>query len=330
LEAVRAGANHVQGCINGYGERTGNANLTVIIPNLELKMGYQCLNWRAFVPERRGDRGRSPSTDSPLQGLRSLSLVVDDLVNQRPDFRMPFVGEASFTHKAGAHVAGVQKNPKTFEHIDPATVGNERKILVSELAGGANVLVKVRALGGDYENVSREDVRAVLDELKRMEAQGYSFESADGSFKILVQKALKKHRPFFELNGFQVSVEKQTAQADCVSHATVKVRVKGTDEVSEGKGNGPVDALDHALRKALSKFYPNIAKVTLSDYNVRILDPNEATAATTRVVIESTDGEKHWSTVGVSNNIIEASWEALVDSMEYKLFADEEKSVSGK
>jgi len=311
LEAVCRGATQVQGCINGYGERTGNANLTVIIPNLIMKMGIPCLC---------GDRERGMAS---LTKLRSLSLTVDDVVNQRPDVRMPYIGEASFTHKAGAHVAGVQKNPKTFEHVDPATVGNERKILVSELAGGSNVMVKMRALGGDYANASREDVRSVLDELKRLESQGYSFESADGSFRLLVEKALNKHRPFFTLEGFNVSVEKPSAKEECASVATVRLRVKDVSEEGHGTGNGPVDALDHALRSVLARFYPAIAKVTLMDYHVRILDPSEATAAMTRVVIESGDGTKTWSTVGVSHNIIEASWEALVDSMEYKLFADE-------
>lgn len=312
LEAVRAGASQVQGCMNGYGERTGNANLTTIIPNLELKMGIQCV------------------APGALRGLRDLSLFVDDLVNQRPEFRAPFVGQASFSHKAGAHVAGVQKNPHTFEHIDPAAVGNERQVLVSELSGGANVLLKVRQLGGDYANVSREDVRQVLDELKRLEGQGYSFESADGSFRILVQKSLKKHRPFFELDGFRVIVEKRSATEPCVSEATVKVRVGGEVEHTVGEGDGPVDALDHALRKALAKFYPAIANVALSDFNVRILDPQEATAAMTRVLIESGDGKSTWGTVGVSRNIIEASWEALVDSVEYKLFADEEAAKASR
>jgi 2-isopropylmalate synthase len=310
LEAVRVGATQVQGCMNGYGERTGNANLTVIIPNLELKMGYRCVRPGA------------------LKNLRGLSLFVDDMVNQRPDFRAPFVGQASFTHKAGAHVAGVQKNPHTFEHVDPTAVGNERQILLSEVAGGANVQLKVQQLGGEYASVSRDDVRPILDELKRLESLGYSFESADGSFRILVQKSLKKHRPFFELDAFRVIVEKRNATEPCISEATVKVRVNGEVAHTVGEGNGPVDALDHALRKALAKFYPAIANVALSDFNVRILDPQEATAAMTRVLIESGDGERTWGTVGVSRNIIEASWEALVDSVEYKLFADEEAAKS--
>ncbi len=306
LEAVRAGATQVQGCMNGYGERTGNANLTTIIPNIELKLGRRCV------------------APGALAGLRDLSLFVDDLVNQRPDPRAPFVGQASFTHKAGAHVAGVRKNPHTFEHVDPSAVGNERHILVSELAGGANVLFKVKQMGADYADLSREETGQIVQELKRLEGQGYAFESADGSFHILVQKALKKHRPFFELEGFRVIVEKRTAHEACISEATVKVRVNGEIAHTVGEGDGPVDALDKALRRALSTFYPAIGKVALSDFRVLILDPNEATAALTRVMIESGDGERTWNTIGVSRNIIEASWEALVDSVEYKLFAEEE------
>ncbi len=311
LEAVRAGAGQVQGCMNGYGERTGNANLTTIIPNLELKLKRRCV------------------APGALAGLRDLSLFVDDLVNQRPDPRAPFVGQASFTHKAGAHVAGIRKNPHTFEHVDPATVGNERHILVSEMAGGSNVLFKVKQMGGDYANLSREEAAQIVDELKRLEGRGYAFEAADGSFHILVQKALKKHRPFFELEGFRVIVEKRTAEEACISEATVKVRVNGEIAHTVGEGDGPVDALDRALRRALSGFFPGIGAVALTDFRVLILDPKEATAALTRVLIESGDGERNWSTVGVSRNIIEASWEALVDSVEYKLFADEERRGSG-
>lgn len=307
LEAVRAGAAQVQGCMNGYGERTGNANLTIIIPNLELKLGYPCVKPGA------------------LSGLRDLSLFVDDLVNQRPDFRAPFVGQASFTHKAGPHVDGVLKNPRSFEHIDPAAVGNQRHVLLSEMAGGANIQSKLQKLGGDYAKMSREELRPVLAALKQLESRGYSFESADGSFRILVQKTLKKHKPFFELDGFRVIVEKRSADAPCISEATVKVRVGDEVEHTVGEGNGPVDALDAALRKALSHFYPEIENVFLSDFNVRILDPQEATRATTRVLIESSDGRSNWGTVGVSENIIQAAWEALLDSVEYKLYADADR-----
>lgn len=309
LEAVRAGAVQVQGCINGYGERSGNANLTTIIPNLELKMGRPCIG-----------AGRLPD-------LRSLSLCVDDLVNQRPDIRAPYVGEASFSHKAGAHVSGVQKNPASFEHVPPETVGNERRVLLSELSGASNVLYRVKQMGGDYANISRDAVKQILDELKSREGKGYTFESADGSFQILVQKALNQHKPFFELEAFKVVVEKRGNAEPCTSEATIKLNVGGQAEHTVGEGSGPVEALDHALRKALSRFYPEIKDVVLTDFRVRILDPNEATAAVTRVIIESSDGKRQWGTVGVSPNIIEASWQALVDSVEYKLFADENQGL---
>ena len=311
LEAVRAGAAQVQGCMNGYGERSGNANLTTIIPNLELKMGRACI-------------ARERLTD-----LRALSLWLDDLVNLRPDIRAPYVGEASFSHKAGAHVSGVQKNPTSFEHVPPESVGNERRILLSELSGASNVLYRVKQMGADYADISREAVKQILDEMKRRECEGYAFESADGSFQVLVQKALKQHKPFFELEAFKVIVEKRGTAEPCTSEATIKVNVGGQVEHTVGEGSGPVEALDHALRKALSRFYPEIQDVVLTDYRVRILDPNEATAAVTRVIIESSDGKQQWGTVGVSSNIIEASWQALVDSMEYKLFADEHQKNIG-
>lgn len=304
LAAVRAGANQVQGCMNGYGERTGNANLTTIIPTLELKMGRKCI------------------ADGQLKNLRATSLYIDDLVNQRPDIRAPYVGETSFSHKGGAHVAGVQGNPATFEHVPPESVGNTRQIVLSELSGGANVLYRVKQLGRDYENVSREEVKEILCELKQKESEGYTFESADGSFQLLVQKALRRHEPFFQLDAFRVIVEKRGSDQPCVSEATIKLRVDGEAEHTVGEGSGPVEALDRALRKALTRFYPSISDVLLTDFRVRILDPKEATAAVTRVLIESSDGDRTWGTVGVSPNIIEASWQALLDAVEFKLMSD--------
>ena len=302
LEAVRAGARQVQGCVNGYGERTGNANLTAIIPALELKMGFACVG-----AER-------------LRRLREVSLVTDDLANQRPDPRQPYAGRSAFSHKAGAHVNAVQKNTRTFEHIEPEAVGNQRHVLVSELSGAANVMMKAAELGTDFSGLDKERARAILDEVKRRENRGYSYESADGSFKILLQKVLNKHRPFFELEGFRVIVEKRGSDEPCLSEATVKVKVNGVAELTAGEGHGPVDALNAALRQALTRFYPEIEQITLTDYRVRILDPQEATRAMTRVLIESGDGARQWGTVGVSENIIEASWQALLDSIEYKLF----------
>ncbi len=307
LEAVRAGAVCVQGTINGYGERCGNANLCAVIPSLPLKMGFAC-----------GGPGQ-------LANLRELSLFVDDLANLRPDPKAPYVGESAFSHKGGPHVHAVRRNPRTFEHIQPEKVGNRRRVLVSELAGGTNVLLKAIELGAGRAIQSRQGARDVLRALKELESRGYAFEAADASFRILIQKVLKEHRPFFELEGFRVIVEKRGKDEPCLSEATIKVRVKGEVEHTAAEGDGPVNALDTALRKALLRFYPDIAKVLLTDFRVRILDPREATAAKTRVLIESSDGEATWGTVGVSGNIIEASWEALVDSVEYKLFRDEEK-----
>ena len=302
LEAVRAGARQVQGCVNGYGERTGNANLTAIIPALELKMGFACVG-----AER-------------LRRLREVSLVTDDLANQRPDPRQPYAGRSAFSHKAGAHVNAVKKNTRTFEHIEPEAVGNQRHVLVSELSGAANVMMKAAELGTDFSGLDKERARAILDEVKRRDNKGYSYESADGSFKILLQKVLNTHRPFFELEGFRVIVEKRGSDEPCISEATVKVKVNGVAELTAGEGHGPVDALNAALRQALTRFYPEIEQITLTDYRVRILDPQEATRAMTRVLIESGDGARQWGTVGVSENIIEASWQALLDSIEYKLF----------
>ena len=301
LEAVRAGAVHVQGTINGYGERCGNANLCSIIPSLALKMGLSCLKSKS------------------LADLRELSLFVDDLVNLRHDSKAPYIGQSAFSHKAGQHVNAVKKNPRTFEHIQPELVGNERRTLISELSGGSSVLLKAIELGIGRKK-STEGAQEILKTLKDLESKGYAFETADASFRILIQKVLKEHKPFFDLEGFKVIIEKRGGSEPCRTEATIKVRVNEDVEQTVAEGDGPVNALDKALRKALVRFYPEIAKVFLTDYRVRILDPEEATAAKTRVLIESSDGEESWGTVGVSENIIEASWEALVDSVEYKLF----------
>ena len=311
VEAVRAGAIHVQGTINGYGERCGNADLCAVMPTLELKLNRSCV-------------GRKN-----LKELRGLSLFVDELANLRHDERLPYVGKCAFAHKAGLHVNAVEKNSRTVEHIEPELVGNERTILLSDGSGKSSVLMKAIEVGVPGLDKSSAELPAVVAALKDLEGKGYAFEAADASFRILVQKILKKHKPFFELEGFRVIVEKRGRNEPCLSEATVKVRVKDEIAHTVGEGNGPVDALDHALRKALTKFYPEIAKVLLTDFQVRILDPEVATGAKTRVLIESGDGKETWGTVGVSSNIIEASWEALVDSVEYKLFMDEERR-SGK
>ena len=306
IEAVRAGAVQVQGTINGYGERCGNANLCTLIPNLALKMERISIS---------ADRMRT---------LRGLSLFADDILNRRHNAWAPYVGRNAFCHKGGPHVNAVEKNPATFEHVDPESVGNERRNLVSELSGGSSVLLKAIELGVGRKK-SAEGAREILEALKDMESRGYAFEAADASFRILIQKVLKEHKPFFELEGFRVVVEKWGNDVPALSEATVKVRVGNEIEHTASEGGGPVEALDGALRKALKRFYPEIASVLLTDYKVSILDPDEATAAKTRVLIESSDGKASWGTVGVSENIIEASWEALVDSVEYKLFREEEK-----
>jgi 2-isopropylmalate synthase len=308
LAGVRAGAVHVQGTINGIGERVGNCNLVSVIPNLMLKMGYDCL----------------PDADR-LKQLRPLSQFVYEQANLRPFPKQPFVGESAFAHKAGMHVDGVRKVSRSFEHIDPEAVGNQRRILISELSGASNVFLKAIEMGLGVDRKSPE-VREVLQQLEKMEREGYEYESADASFQMLIKKVLKKHRSFFELVGFNVMVDRGRTAGDCRSVATVKVRVGEDTEHTVGEGDGPVDALNAALRKALSRFYPVIADVVLKDYSVRILDPEEATAAKTRVLIESSDGERTWGTVGVSENLIEASWEALVDSVEYKLFLEEDRA----
>ena len=308
LAAVRAGAVHIQGTMNGIGERVGNCNLTSVIPNLMLKMNYSCL----------------PAAGN-LKQLRALSQFVYEQANMRPYVKQAFVGDSAFAHKAGMHVDGVRKVPHSFEHINPDAVGNQRRILISELSGTSNVFLKAIEMGIDVDRKSPE-IREVLKQLEQMEKDGYEYESADASFQMLIKKVLKRHKSFFDFESFTVTVDKQDASPGCRSVATVKLCVNQECVTAVGTGDGPVNALDQALRDALVKFYPAIANVVLTDYSVRILDPEEATAAKTRVLIESSDGVKTWGTVGVSDNIIEASWEALVDSVEYKLFLDEENA----
>ena len=310
LEAVRAGCVQVQGTLNGFGERTGNADLCSILPNLILKMGCDCLQGQ------------------PLSGLREISALAYELSNNRPNRKAPYVGDSAFAHKAGMHVDGVTKNPASFEHIDPALVGNRRRVLISELSGTSNVFLKAVEMGLHLPK-SAPELREIRSQLERQEKAGYEFEAAEASFKLLIQKVLKEHKPFFSLDGFRVIVEKRGPREPCISEATVKLHVDGEAAHTVSEGDGPVDALNHALRKALTAFHPGIANVVLTDYRVRILDPEEHTAAKTRVLIESSDGVHTWGTVGVSENLIEASWEALVDSVEYKMFLEEEKGRGG-
>jgi len=307
LEAVRAGAIHVQGTINGFGERCGNCNLVSVVANLNVKTGKTC-----------ADPGQ-------LSNLKLVSQFVNEQANLRDNPRAAFVGDSAFAHKAGMHVDGVRKVSQSFEHVPPEAVGNSRRILISELSGASNVMEKLIEMGIDNIDRKSPEVRNILQTMEKMEKGGYVYEAADASFKMLIKKVLKEHKSFFELEGFRVIVEKPSKDEPCLSEATVKLRVNGEKVFTVGEGDGPVDALNMALRRALKKFYPSIGNVHLADYRVSILDPEEATAAKTRVHIESSDGETSWGTVGVSENIIEASWEALVDGVEYKLFLDEEK-----
>jgi 2-isopropylmalate synthase len=309
LAAVAEGVDQVQGTINGYGERCGNANLVSIIPTLVLKMGLECI----------------PAPH--LRELRDLSRVVSELANRTPWASQPYVGDSAFAHKGGMHVSAVQKHPHTYEHIDPEAVGNHRRVLVSELAGKSNILWKAREYGIDLDR-DTPDSRRILDRLKALEDEGFQFEGAEASFELLMERALGRLRPCFELDAYRVIVEEQSAGDEPVAEATVRVRVKGILEHTAAAGNGPVNALDHALRKALEEFYPNLKELRLLDYKVRILDESKGTAAKTRVLITSGDGVETWGTVGVADNIIEASWQALVDSVQYKLRLDERRSAA--
>lgn len=299
LAAVNSGATHVQGTINGYGERCGNVNLCSVIPNLELKMGLASI-------------GREK-----LLRLRETARFVSELANLAHDSRAAFIGDSAFAHKGGVHVSAVERNPETYEHIKPELVGNRRRILVSDLAGRSNLIAKARDLG-----LELNDEQEVLDELKRLEHGGYEFEAAEASFELLVRKQRGVHQPYFELLGFRV-IDEHRGSLMPMSEATVKVRVDGRDEHTAASGTGPVNALDHALRRALEKFYPSLADVRLVDYKVRVITGNlSGTASLVRVLIISSDGSGEWGTVGVSANIVEASWRALVDSVEYKLLKD--------
>jgi len=298
LAAVSAGVTHVQGTINGYGERCGNANLCSIIPNLELKLGHQTIGH-----ER-------------LQKLRETARFVAEIANLSLDSRAPFVGDSAFAHKGGVHVSAVERNPETYEHIYPETVGNRRRVLVSDLSGRANLLAKARELGMQLDEEER-----VLAELKRLEHDGFEFEAAEASFELLVHKLRSAPEPYFELLGFRVIDEHRGALMP-MSEATVKIKVGDRVEHTAATGNGPVNALDQALRRALEKFFPSLGEVYLVDYKVRVIGALSGTASLVRVLITSSDGQKQWGTVGVSANIVEASWRALVDSVEYKLMKD--------
>jgi 2-isopropylmalate synthase len=303
LLAVKEGIRMVQGTINGYGERCGNANLCSILPNLKLKMGINCIS------------------DAQLKMITEVSRFVSELANLPPHKYLPYVGESAFAHKGGVHVSAIRKSDITYEHIQPEQVGNHRRVLVSDLSGESNILYKAAEYKIDMESKDPK-VRAILHDLKRLENQGFQFEGAEASFEILIKKALGQSKKFFELMGFRVIVEKKEEENPPLSEATLMVRVGDRVEHTAAVGNGPVNALDNAIRKALEKFYPELKEVKLLDYKVRILSTKDGTGAQTRVLIESGDGKSRWGTVGVSENIIQASWQALVDSIDYKLLKE--------
>ncbi len=296
LAAVNAGARQIQGTINGYGERCGNANLISILPNLQLKMGYRVIS------------------DEQMKMLTSAARYVSEIANVIMPVGQPFVGSAAFAHKGGIHVSAILKDSKTYEHISPELVGNKQRVLVSELAGQSNILSKAQEMGLD---VNAAQSREMIERVKEMEHQGYQFEGADASLELLIRDAYGQTQDIFTVDSFKMTVEKTSV--GMVSEAIVKLRVGDRQVYTVAEGNGPVNALDNALRKALVDFYPDIRNVHLSDYKVRVLDEKDATAAKVRVLIESTDFKETWSTVGVSSNVIEASWEALVDSLRYAL-----------
>ena len=301
--AVQAGAAHVQGTFNGYGERCGNANLASILPTLKLKLGIDCIS------------------EDGLSQLTETSRLISELANLPHDERQPYVGSSAFAHKGGMHIDAVRKNPRTFEHIDPELVGNEQRILISDQAGKSAILKKIERHYPNYDKNSPE-VIALFDRLKEAENEGYQYEAADASFELLTRTLLDGYQPFFDLLGFRVIIEK-VKDYGIRSEATIKVMAPdGEVEHTAADGDGPVNALDSALRKALERFYPSLQDVYLTDYKVRVLDTQAGTAAKVRVLIEASDGREHWGTVGVSENIIQASWEALTDSLEYKLYKD--------
>jgi 2-isopropylmalate synthase len=295
LAAVEAGARLVQGTVNGYGERCGNANLATILPALQLKMGFE------VVPPQR------------LESLTQTSHYLDELCNMAPNPDQPYVGRHAFAHKAGMHAAGVEADARTFEHLDPGAVGNQREILASELSGKATIRNQATRAGLDLDQAAA--ARAV-ERLKEREHRGYHYEAAPASFELLLRREAGSYQPLFALESFRVVTEKR-ADGRVETEATIKVLVDGERYLRVAEGNGPVNALDRALRGAIADRHPHLAEVELTNYKVRILDESHGTGAVTRVLLDSTDGEREWGTIGVSENIIEASWEALVDSLEY-------------
>ncbi len=300
LTAVQGGATHVQGTINGYGERCGNANLCSIIPNLQIKMNYRCLD------------------DERLKKISRVSRTVSEMANLTHRKHLPFVGDSAFAHKGGVHVSAVMKKPETYEHIRPEFVGNRRRVLISDLSGKSNVVYKAKELGIKLDDL-QSDVQDLVTCIKQREHEGYCYENADGSFEVLVKQHKKGWTEYFQLAGFKVISHQPAHSAESVSEAIIKVLVGGDEEIAAAEGNGPVHALDNALRKALCKFYPQLQEMTLTDYKVRVIDEQDGTRAKVRVLITSRDATRSWNTVGVSSNIVEASYKALADGIYYHL-----------
>ncbi|MDF2718111.1 MAG: citramalate synthase [Paenibacillus sp.] len=299
LAAVQAGARQVQGTINGFGERCGNANLCSVIPNLQLKLDYSCVS------------------DEQLQSLSSVARYVSEIANVNMPVNQPFVGAAAFAHKGGIHVSAIMRHAKTYEHIVPELVGNKQRVLVSELAGQSNLLAKAQELNLDMSNETKQ-TKQIIENIKELEHQGYQFEGADASLELLLRQAFGGIDNIFTVESFKLIVGKNGGDA-ITSEAIVKLKVHDETVYTAAEGNGPVNALDNALRKALVQYYPDIQQMHLSDYKVRVINEKDATAAKVRVLIESTNFDNTWSTVGVSENVIEASWEALLDSIRYAL-----------
>lgn len=318
LAGVRGGATQVQGTVNGIGERTGNCNLTTIIADLSLKMGVRTL------PEGR------------LERLTAVSHHISELVNLTPNPQQPYVGSSAFAHKAGLHVSAIARRKDAYEHVDPESVGNGTRFVVSELAGKSTLQMKAHEIGLELDG---PELHSVLDQLKQLEHEGYHFEAADGSLELLMRDAAGRHQSFFQLESFRVIVERiprpgqephsNLGVGDVLTEATIKIHVDGERIIETGEGNGPVNALDQALRKAIGRRFPQLERIHLTDYKVRVLHTEKGTAAVTRVLIDSTNGDRTWTTIGVSENIIEASWQALVDSIVYGLVHADRPARSG-
>ncbi|MCG8683805.1 MAG: citramalate synthase [Desulfobacterales bacterium] len=306
INAVHAGATMVQGTINGYGERCGNADLTAIIPILALKMNRDCIS------------------DENLAKLQNLSRFVSETANMPPVSTRPFVGKSAFAHKGGVHVSAIMKNPRAYEHMAPEQVGNERRVLVSEQSGKSNITYKAEELGVD---LGKDETRKALivNNIKELENDGFEFDAAEGSLKLIMEKLTEQYESTFDLESFRVVVEKDK-ERPCYSHAMIKIRVGDKTEITSAEGDGPVSALDNALRKALSAVYPQVNDMYLVDFKVRVIDGSDGTDAKVRVLIESRDTDNIFSTIGVSEDIIEASWQALADSFQYKLSLDKNKA----